>query len=312
MKLNILVTGGAGYIGSVAIPKLLKKGHKVHVIDNFMYNQSSLNHFCLNKNFQVTKGDIRSKEIIYPLLKKADLIIPLAALVGAPICQQNPIGATSTNFDAIVMILKEISNNQMIIMPTTNSGYGKGNKNKYCDEESLLRPISHYAKQKVEIEKRIMDHHLSISLRLATVFGMSPRMRIDLLVNDFVFRAVRDRFIVLFESNFNRNFIHVQDVVNAFIFSIINFDLMKGKIFNVGLSDANITKKELCIKIKKFIDDFIYYDGSDIKDPDQRDYLVSNKKIEKIGFRPLISLEDGIQELIKGYKMLRNNYYGNI
>ena len=309
MKLNILVTGGAGYIGSVAISKLLENGHKVYVIDNFMYSQSSLNHYCLNKNFQVNKGDIRSKEIISPLLKKADLIIPLAALVGAPICQQDPIGATTTNFDAMVMILKEISKNQMIIMPTTNSGYGKGDKNKYCDEKSELRPISLYAKQKVEIEKRLMEHPSAISLRLATVFGMSPCMRVDLLVNDFVFRAVRDRFIVLFESNFSRNFIHIQDVVNAFIFSINNFDLMKGEIFNIGLSDANLTKKELCEKIKKFIDDFIFFDGTDIKDPDQRDYLVSNKKIEKIGFRPLISLEDGIQELIKGYKMLRNNPY---
>ena len=309
MKFNILVTGGAGYIGSVAISKLLENGHKVHVIDNFMYNQSSLYHYCLNKNFQVTKGDIRSKEIISPLLKKADLIIPLAALVGAPICQQDPIGAATTNYDAMVMILKEISKNQIIIMPTTNSGYGKGDKNKYCDENSELRPISLYAKQKVEIEKRLMEHSSAISLRLATVFGMSPCMRVDLLVNDFVFRAVRDRFIVLFESNFNRNFIHIQDVVNAFIFSINNFDLMKGEIFNIGLSDANLTKKELCEKIKKFIDDFIYFDGTDIKDPDQRDYLVSNKKIEKIGFRPLISLEDGIQELIKGYKMLRNNPY---
>ena len=250
MKFNILVTGGAGYIGSVAISKLLENGHKVHVIDNFMHNQSSLNHYCLNKNFQVNKGDIRSKEIISPLLKKADLIIPLAALVGAPICQQDPIGAATTNFDAMVMILKEISKNQIIIMPTTNSGYGKGDKNKYCDEKSELRPISLYAKQKVEIEKRIMEHPSAISLRLATVFGMSPCMRVDLLVNDFVFRAVRDRFIVLFESNFNRNFIHIQDVVNAFIFSINNFDLMKGEIFNIGLSDANLTKKELCEKIK--------------------------------------------------------------
>ena len=309
MKFNILVTGGAGYIGSVAILKLLENGHKVHVIDNFMHNQSSLNHYCLNKNFQVNKGDIRSKEIISPLLKKADLIIPLAALVGAPICKQDPIGATTTNFDAMVMILKEISKNQIIIMPTTNSGYGKGDKNKYCDEKSELRPISLYAKQKVEIEKRLMEHPSAISLRLATVFGMSPCMRVDLLVNDFVFRAVRDRFIVLFESNFHRNFIHIQDVVNAFIFSINNFDLMKGEIYNIGLSDANLTKKELCEKIKKFIDDFIFFDGTDIKDPDQRDYLVSNKKIEKIGFHPLISLEDGIQELIKGYRMLRNNPY---
>ena len=249
---NILVTGGAGYLGSIMVPDLLFEGHNVTVIDNFMYQQSSLNHLCAHPNFNVIKGDVRDKEKMLPLLKNADIIIPLAALVGAPLCKFDPVGATTINKDAIFMMLDNVSKEQRIIMPTTNSAYGSGDKNNYCTEESPLSPISKYAIDKVEVEKRLMEHPNAISYRLATVFGMSPRMRIDLLVNDFVHRAVTDGCAVLFESHFKRNYVHVRDVSNAFVHALNNFDDMKGQIYNVGLSEANVSKWELCEVIKRY------------------------------------------------------------
>ena len=308
---NILVTGGAGYIGSILIPELLNSGHSVTVLDNFYYQQSSLNQVCYHKNFNIVRGDVRVKDIILPLLKTADIIFPLAGLVGAPLCDANPVTATTTNKDAIFMMLDHISNNQLIVMPTTNSAYGSGDENHFCTEESKLNPISQYAIDKVAVEKRLMDHTSAISYRLATVFGMSPRMRIDLLVNDFVHRAVNDGFIVLFESYYKRNYIHIRDVVNAFMFAIEKSNSMTGNIYNVGLSDANISKFELCEKISKQIPKFKYIDSSIGKDPDQRNYIVSNEKIEKTGFKTQFSLDDGISELIKGYQILKNQKYGN-
>jgi nucleoside-diphosphate-sugar epimerase len=227
MSLNILVTGGAGYLGSTLVPDLLSQGHKVTVIDNFMYGQNSLANVCHNPNFDVVRGDVRAKEVISPLLKKADLIIPLAALVGAPICAQDPLGAETINHDAILMMLKEISQQQIILMPTTNSAYGSGDKDNYCTEKSPLNPVSKYAIDKVAIEEALMEHPNSISFRLATVFGMSPRMRIDLLVNDFVYRAFTDEFLVLFESHFLRNYVHVRDVAKAFVHLIENLMIMR-------------------------------------------------------------------------------------
>lgn len=306
---NILVTGGAGYLGSTLVPELLNLGHKVTVIDNFMYKQSSLNHVCHNDNFTVVKGDVRIKEDIVPLFKDADIIIPLAAYVGAPLCKQDPIGASTTNKDAIFLMLDHISKDQLVIMPTTNSAYGTGD---YCTEESPLNPISLYAKDKVEVEKRLMDHSSAISYRLATVFGMSPRMRIDLLVNDFVYRAFNDSAVVLFESHFKRNYIHVKDISRAFIHAIEEQDTMKGQIYNVGLSDANVSKFELCQIIQKQLPKFTFVEAPVGVDPDQRNYIVSNEKIEKTGFKPKYSLETGVKELIKGYTMIRNNRYGNI
>jgi len=312
MSYNILVTGGAGYLGSTMVPDLLAEGHKVTVLDNFMFNQTSLNHCCYHPNFNIVKGDIRQKNTMSPLLKNADVIIPLAALVGAPLCNLDPIGATTINHDAIELLLQLTSNNQIILMPTTNSAYGTGDQDNYCNEKSALRPISQYAIEKVEIEKKLMQHPNAISFRLATVFGMSPRMRIDLLVNDFTYRAVNDGFVVLFESHFKRNYIHVRDVSRVFQHALKHHDSMKGEIFNVGLSDANVSKKELCEHIKKQLPKFIFIDEQIGKDPDQRNYIVSNEKIESTGFRTEFSLERGISELLKGYTMIKNTRYGNV
>ena len=312
MKYNILVTGGAGYLGSTMVPDLLAAGHKVTVLDNFMFKQTSLNHCCYHPNFSVVKGDIRQKATMSKLMKDADVIIPLAALVGAPLCSLDPVGATTINHDAIELMLKLLSKDQIVLMPTTNSAYGTGDDNNYCNEDSPLRPISQYAIEKVEIERELMNHENAISFRLATVFGMSPRMRIDLLVNDFTYRAVNDRFVVLFESHFKRNYIHVRDVSRVFQHALNNHESMKGEIYNVGLSDANVSKKELCEHIQRQLPEFVFIDEQIGKDPDQRNYIVSNDKIEATGFKTEFSLDRGIGELIKGYSMIKNTRYGNI
>ena len=312
MSFNILVTGGAGYLGSTMVPDLLAADHKVTVLDNFMFKQSSLNHCCYHPNFNVVKGDIRQKDTMSQLMKEADIIIPLAALVGAPLCNLDSVGATTINHDAIELMLRLLSRDQIVLMPTTNSAYGTGDKDNYCNEESQLRPISQYAIEKVEIEKKLMQHPNAISFRLATVFGMSPRMRIDLLVNDFTYRAVNDRSVVLFESHFKRNYIHVRDVSRVFQHAINNHSTMKGEIYNVGLSDANVSKKELCEHIQKQLPDFVFIEAPVGKDPDQRNYIVANEKIEATGYKPEFSLDRGITDLIKGYTMIRNSKYGNI
>ncbi|MAK12064.1 MAG: hypothetical protein CMI73_00065 [Candidatus Pelagibacter sp.] len=312
MTKNILVTGGAGYIGSIFVPELIKLGHKVTVVDNFCFKQTSLNHLCNLKNFNVINGDVRDRKLISSLLKSYDIIFPLAALVGAPLCKKKPDEAKSVNYDSIMTMLKDLSKDQQVIMPTTNSAYGTGDKNNFCDENSPLNPISQYASEKVEVEKALMSRENSISLRLATVFGMSPRMRLDLLVNDFTYRAVYDGALVLFEGHFKRNYIHVRDVSRAFIHSLDNFSTMKNNVYNIGLSDANLSKIELCEEIKKIIKNFYFIEASNQKDPDQRNYIVSNDKIEKTKFNPLYKLSSGIEELIKGYKMIKNSIYANI
>ena len=309
--MKILVTGGSGYIGSILVPELVKLKFQVTVLDNFMYKQSSLNHLCAFENFRIINGDIRDKILMKTILAENDLVIPLAAIVGAPLCNKDPYSAQSINHDAIIEMIKSVSKDQLILMPTTNSAYGSGDKNNYCDENSPLNPISKYASDKVEIEKKLMEREKSISYRLATVFGMSPRMRIDLLVNDFTYRAFHDSALVVFEGHFKRNYIHIRDVVNSFIHAINNFEKMKGEIFNVGLSDANLSKIELCHEIKKHIPNFVFVEEKIKKDPDQRNYIVSNKKLEGTGFLPSYTLSDGIKELIKGYTMLKNQSFGN-
>jgi nucleoside-diphosphate-sugar epimerase len=309
---SILVTGGAGYLGSILVPELLAAGHRVTVLDNFMYLQNSLAHLCAHPDFDVVNGDARSEEILKPLVAKADIAIPLAALVGAPLCKKDPIAATTTNRDAIATLCAMMSSDQRVIVPITNSGYGVGEQGKYCTEESPLRPVSLYGRNKVEAENIVLERDNAISLRLATVFGMAPRMRIDLLVNDFVYRAVNDRVVVLFEAHFKRNYIHIRDVARAFMHAMDQFESMKGRPYNVGLSDANLSKAELCARIQRHIPAFQYLEAPVGEDPDKRDYIVSNSRIEATGYLPKYSLDDGIRELIKGYRMIRDRVYGNV
>jgi len=309
---HFLVTGGAGYLGSVLVPELLKLGHSVTVVDTFMFGQNSLLECCANDRFSVVRGDARDEGVIRPLLQNADYIIPLAALVGAPLCSRDKIGTITTNRDAIEMLTKLASKEQRIIMPTTNSGYGIGQKGIYCTEETPLNPITLYGKAKVEAETIVLDRGNAISFRLATVFGMAPRMRIDLLVNDFTYRAVKDRFVVVFEGHFKRNYIHIRDVARAFIHGVGHFGAMKNEPYNVGLSDANLSKLELCAKIKEQVKDFVYLEAPIGEDPDKRDYIVSNEKIEKSGFKPAYTLEMGIRELVKGYTIITNSKYSNV
>ena len=310
--MKILVTGGAGYIGSILVPQLLQNGFEVTVIDNFMYHQASLLNCCNNEKLVIINGDSRNKELVAEQLKKVDVVIPLACLTGAPLCSKDPLGAKSTNFDAINMLLELRTKRQWIIFPTTNSGYGVGEKGNFCTEETPLRPVSLYGKLKVEIENILLQEENTITLRFATVFGISPRMRLDLLVNDFTYRALNDRYLVLFEASFKRNYLHVRDAAAAFIFCIENFESMRGEPYNVGLSESNLSKLELCQKIQKFIPNFYFVESPIGEDVDKRDYVISNEKIEGRGFRTKMSLENGIKELIKGYQVVRRNQYSNI
>ncbi len=310
--MRILITGGAGYIGSVLTPTLLALDHEVTVLDNFFFRQNSLLDCCQYPNFQVVRGDCRDETAVKPLLARADLIIPLAALVGAPMCNQDKVAAQTTNLDAVAMLCRLASKSQRIIMPVTNSGYGIGEKDKYCTEETPLRPISLYGITKVRAEELVLQRDNSISFRLATVFGMSPRMRLDLLVNDFVYRAVHDRAVVIFEGHFKRNYLHIRDVARVFVHAINHFEKMKGKPYNAGLDDANLSKSELCAVIKKHLPRFTYIEAPIGEDPDKRDYIVSNARLAATGFKPEWGLDRGIDELIKGFTILRNSVYANV
>jgi nucleoside-diphosphate-sugar epimerase len=310
--MKILVTGGAGYIGSVLVPNLLSQGHEVTVIDNFMYKQTSLASSIRNENLNLIFGDVRDEALMKKHLSQSEVIIPLAAIVGAPACDSDPVAAQSINKDSILWLLKQLSPNQRIIMPTTNSAYGSGDKNNYCDETSPLNPLSLYARDKVTVERELMEHEAATSFRLATVFGISPRMRLDLLVNNFSYRAITDGFVIVFEGHFKRNYIHVLDVVQAFNLAINNEKDFSGEIFNVGLSEANISKIELCHEIQAIIPNFTYLEAALGKDPDQRNYVVSNKKIENLGFDPTVSLKCGLLELVKGLQMFNHKPFTNI
>jgi nucleoside-diphosphate-sugar epimerase len=312
MATKILVTGGAGYLGSVLVPMLLREGYAVQVLDNFLFGQASLLDCCAEPNFSVIRGDCRDRTTVGKALREADVIIPLAAIVGAPACNADQTAAVSTNLDAIKLLLMLRSPQQRILLPNTNSGYGIGEQGAFCTEKSPLRPLTLYGKTKVQAEAATLEAGNALAVRLATVFGMSPRMRLDLLVNDFVYRAVTDRAVVVFEGRAKRNYIHVRDVARAFIHGLKNFEDMKNETYNVGLSHANLSKLELCQEIKKHLPGFVYLEAPIGEDPDKRDYIVSNEKIERTGFRPLYSLADGIRELIKGYAILRNGKYANI
>ncbi|MBF0569053.1 MAG: SDR family oxidoreductase [Nitrospirae bacterium] len=311
-KERILVTGGAGYLGSVLVPDLLRAGHEVTVLDSLMFGQVTLLDCCACEGFDFIKGDICNSGLISSLVPRFDVIIPLAAIVGAPACKMNPSLTNLVNHDAMMDMIDRLSPLQKVIFPTTNSGYGIGEKDKFCTEQSPLRPISEYGRVKVILENALLDRGRAVTLRLATVFGMSPRMRMDLLVNDFTYRAYKDRFIVLFEGHFRRNYIHVRDVTRAFMFAMDNYDKMVGEPFNVGLSSANITKRQLCEKIKEHVPELYIHSAPVGEDPDKRDYVVSNDKIESLGFKPAHSLDDGIVELLKGYKILKPNQFANV
>jgi nucleoside-diphosphate-sugar epimerase len=310
--IHILVTGGAGYIGSVLVPALLQAGHHVTVVDNFLYRQATLADCCHFDGFEVVRCDCRDHALMRPLVSKADYLIPLAALVGAPLCERDRTGAETINRDAVRMLCELASSTQRILFPTTNSGYGIGQKDVYCTEETPLRPISLYGRTKTDAEQAILERGNCITFRLATVFGISPRMRTDLLVNDFVYRAVYDRAVVLFEGHFRRNFIHVRDVARAFLHAIERFESMQGLPYNVGLDDTNLSKLELCERIKAHLPEFVYLEAPIGKDTDQRDYLISNARIAGTGFRPGWSLDRGIRELIKGYSVLHDRIHTNV
>ena len=309
---KILITGGAGYIGSMLSTELINLGHRVTVIDLLKYEKSSLNHLYFNEKFQFINADVRNKNIIKKLVKKNEYFIPLAALVGAPLCKKFKKDAISTNLNAIKLILNNIKKRHKLIYLTTNSGYGIGKKNKFCDENSPLKPISLYGKTKCDAEYEVKKLKNTVSFRLATVLGASFRMRSDLLVNNFVQRAVKTNHIDVFEPNFRRNFIHIKDVVRGIVFAINNFNKIKSNVYNLGLSSANITKINLAKKIKNQHKSLIIKVVKNKSDPDKRDYFVSNEKIEKRGFKAKISLNQGIKELIQVFKnnskKIINNY----
>ena len=309
---KILITGGAGYIGSMLTTELVNLGNKVTVIDLLKYDKNSINHLFFFKNFKFINGDVRDTNLIKKLVNQNEFIIPLAALVGAPLCEKFKKESISTNFEAIKIILKYLKSKNKLIFLTTNSGYGVGEKNKFCNENSPLKPISLYGQTKCDAEDEVKKFKNSVSFRLATVFGASYRMRSDLLVNNFVQRAVKTNRIDVFEPNFRRNFIHIKDVVKGIIFAINNFNKIKSNVYNLGLSSANITKINLAKKIKNQHKSLIIKVIKNKSDPDKRDYFVSNAKIERKGFKAKTSLEQGIKELIQvfknDYKNIINNY----
>ena len=312
MPINVLVTGGAGYLGSILCEHLLRDGYNVTVVDNLIYGQGSLFHLCSHEKFNFLMGDVRDEKTINPLIKSADVIIPLAAIVGGPACERDPRAATSVNLEAIKLINSLRSSSQLVIYPTTNSGYGTKTGDVFCTEETPLEPITLYGKTKVEAELELLNSPNTITLRLATVFGMSPRMRLDLLVNHFVYAAFTDGYIVIFEKDFKRNYIHTRDVADCFCYCIKNADKMRGVPYNVGLDAANLSKEQLALKVKEYIPKFYIHFAEVGSDPDKRNYIVSNQRLREAGFEAKRSIDDGIKELLKGYQMLGRSSFKNI
>jgi nucleoside-diphosphate-sugar epimerase len=308
---KILVTGGAGYIGSVLAPMLLAEGHEVTVLDSFLFRQTSLLDCCHDERLHLVRGDVRDESLLKKQVAAADAVIPLACLTGAPICARDPWAARAVNHDSIATIAKLLGPNQRLIFPSTNSGYGIGQEGIHCDENTPMRPVSLYGRLKSEIEAQLLDGGNVVTFRFATLFGTSPRIRLDLLVNDFTFRALNDRFLVLFEPHFKRNFLHVRDAARAFVHTLANYDQMKGKPYNVGLSDANLSKWELCEAIQRRIPAFYFVAAEVGEDPDKRNYIVSNARIEATGFKPAYSLDRGICDLVKGFQIVRHEGHSN-
>ena len=299
---KVLITGGAGYLGSVLTEVLLNKGYQVTVLDNLIYKQTSVAPFSYHPNFNFILGDVTNESLLKSLVEKHDIIIPLAAIVGMPACKAQPELTVKVNYEQVKNITRWVTKNQMILIPNTNSQYGSSTE--IITEESPFKPLSLYAETKCDAEKAVLDSGNGIALRLATVFGMSYRMRMDLLVNDFVYKAITDGYLVLFESHFIRNYIHVRDIANTFLFMIENYEKCNNNAFNVGLTSANCTKLELAQTIQKYVPDLVIVENNFKQDFDQRNYRVSNEKLESQGWLPIFSLEDGIQELIKGYQLI--------
>lgn len=310
--MHVLVTGGAGYLGSILCEHLLAAGHRVTVLDSFMFGQAPLFHLCADPRLEIVRGDARDEATVRRLLAGADVVIPLAALVGAPLCDRDPFAATAINRDAVTTINRARSRNQLIVYPTTNSGYGTKSGAQFCTEETPLEPISLYGRSKVEAEEDVLASENAITLRLATVFGMSPRMRVDLLVNHFVYAAVTDGYIVIFEKDFKRNYIHIRDVADCFLHCIANAARMVGRPYNAGLDAANLSKEELALKVKQHVPNFYIHFSEVGSDPDKRNYIVSNQRLREAGFEARRSLDDGIAELVKGYRMIRKTVLGNV
>ena len=309
--MKVAITGGAGYIGSILTEHLLARGDKVHVLDSLMWGDHCQFQFCANKDYEFTYGDARDKETVARVIKDADVIIPLAAIVGAPACKKDPLMSKQINQEAVMMCDELRSPNQLIIYPNTNSGYGTGSGDVHCTEETPLEPISVYGRTKCDAEIGLLEKDNVITFRLATVFGASPRMRIDLLVNHFTYAALTDGYIVVFEKDFKRNYIHIRDVADAMIHGIENSKAMSGKPYNLGLDAANLSKQELCEKIQKHVPNFFVHYAEIGEDPDKRDYIVSNQRLQEAGFTAQRGLDDGIQELIKAYSTLGLNRYRN-
>lgn len=309
---QILVTGGAGYLGSILSEHLLDKGYRVKVLDNLLYGEQNLFHLCSDCNFDFVYGDARNEQLVSSLLSEADVIIPLAAIVGAPACDRDPLMATSVNLEAVRMINRLRSRSQLLIYPTTNSGYGTKSGDMYCTEETPLEPISLYGRTKSDAEADVLESQNSMTLRLATVFGMSPRMRMDLLVNHFVHAALTDRYLVIFEKDFKRNYVHIRDVADCFVHCIENGSVMAGRPYNVGLDNANLSKEELALRIKEHLPDFFVHFSEIGSDPDKRNYIVSNQRLREAGFEAMRSIDYGIMELLKGYRMFGRSPRKNI
>lgn len=309
--MRILITGGAGYLGSVLCEHLLHAGCKVTVVDSLIYQQNSLFTFCANRNFEFFHGDARDESVMQRLIAQADVIIPLAALVGAPACDRDPSFARSVNLGAVQLVKRLRSPSQLVVYPTTNSGYGTKTGDVFCTEDTPLEPISLYGQTKTQAEQELLESPNVITLRLATVFGMSPRMRLDLLVNHFVYAAATDGYIVIFEKDFKRNYIHIRDVADCFHYSIENSRRMTGRPYNVGLDAANLSKEELALKVKDYVPNFYIHFSEVGTDPDKRNYIVSNQRLREAGFEAKRSLEDGIQELLKGYRMMGRSQFKN-
>jgi len=309
--MKVLITGGAGYIGSILTEHLLARGDKVHVIDSLIHGDHSLFHFCANPNYEFTRGDVRDHALVAKAAKDADVIVPLAALVGAPMCAKDPAAAKAINYEAIIELAKLRSPSQLVIYPNTNSGYGIGAGDAHCTEESPLEPISVYGRTKCDAELALLDQKNVITFRLATVFGASPRMRIDLLVNHFTYCAVTDGYLVVFEKQFKRNYVHIRDVADCMIYAIENQSKMVGRPFNLGLDDANLSKEQLCQKIQQHVPKFFVHYAEIGEDPDKRDYIVSNKRLKEAGFEARRGLDDGIRELITAYRTLPLGRYRN-